>query len=110
MKQKLTITTFIYLISLASFAIGGDMGGGRHIVIPTSQIEAFISEDGTYTSIDDLHDGYEKLDGLQITPVKTILDRSIKTKDKIESVIFRNGSEVKVDRIQKLNGGDMGGG
>lgn len=111
MKFRLMTAIFSTLVSLSAFAVGGDMGGGRaHMVLPTSEVEAFISKDGTYTTILDLQDGIEKLNGVRLTPVNTILDISNPARNNIESIILRNGAELQLNRIQAASGGDMGGG
>lgn len=115
MKRALKVFTFSMMISTMAFAKGGDMGGGRsrHVKlfsITTSEVEAFMAKDGTYTKISDLQEGLEKLNGVFVTPKRTLLDLSTTGKLGLETLILRNGREIKLDVLKSSSGGDMGGG
>lgn len=121
MKHILAI--FIFSISLAAFAEGGDMGGGRSmtkggdgsggrkiITIASDQIEAVISKDGVYARPIDLQEGFEQFEGVKVTPKKIIIDLSSPAKLDVGSILLRNGLEINSDAFQAVSGGDMGGG
>ncbi len=121
MKNILAI--LIFSISLAAFATGGDMGGGRSmakdgdgsggkvISISSDQIEAVISKDGVYARPIDLQEGFEKFEGVKVTTKKIILDLSTPAKLDVGTILLRDGRAINMDAFKAVSsGGDMGGG
>ena len=114
---------FLFLIiafSMHSFAEGGDMGGGsstalgvmrgKLFTIPHNKIEALISNDGVYARVEDLQEGFEFFSGLSISNREIQLNLSKDKKLNVESILLKNGSELRIEVIRAKSGGDMGGG
>lgn len=114
--MKLSLTILALCISTSLFADGGDMGGGRArfskaIMLEASSIEAVVSKDGVYSRLDDLREGYEKMNGLEVFSDKALFRTSNPATSDVDRIIFINDIKKLEDLIKAArSGGDMGGG
>lgn len=126
--MKAELILLLTIASLSTFAFSGDMGGGRSLVvpnlnlranplqagktlvIPNNNIEAVISQDGVYSRLIDIQEGYERFNGISIDRQNTIFDLNKPTLIDIHTIILMNGTILDIGDIYGKHGGDMGGG
>lgn len=126
--MKAVIILLLAIASLHTFSFSGDMGGGRSLVlpnlalrsnplqagktlvIPNNNIEAVISQDGVYSRLIDIQEGYERFNGISIDRLNTTLDLNKPTQIDIHTIILMDGTILDIGDIYGKHGGDMGGG
>ena len=106
--MKTIIISLATLFSLSSFSSEVNLYkiNEKKAFIPLNNVEAVISKDGYYSRPQDLIDGFEKLQGVEIKKEKLLLDLS--SNINLDEVILNNGLRLPARLF--ATGGDMGGG